>query len=68
MAAIRGFVATSVWSERAASRSDNVVQPLPGSINVGFVDDHFEKVKLDSLWRLYWHQNYEPQFKRPSLL
>ncbi len=33
---------------------------LPGSICVGFVDTHVEVVKLQSLWTLYWHFNWQP--------
>lgn len=33
-------------------------QPLPGSIDVGFVDGHAESVKLEKLWMLYWHLNW----------
>jgi prepilin-type N-terminal cleavage/methylation domain-containing protein len=34
-------------------------QPLPGSIDVGFVDGHAENVKLERLWLLYWHYNWQ---------
>jgi prepilin-type N-terminal cleavage/methylation domain-containing protein/prepilin-type processing-associated H-X9-DG protein len=42
-------------------------QPLPGAVNVSFFDGHGELVKLDELWQLYWHKNYEPPGKRPGL-
>lgn len=42
-------------------------QPLPGAVNVSFYDGHGELVKLDRLWQLYWHKNYEPPSKRPGL-
>lgn len=42
-------------------------QPLPGAINVAFYDGHGETVKLDNLWQLYWHKNYQPPAKRPGL-
>jgi prepilin-type N-terminal cleavage/methylation domain-containing protein len=42
-------------------------QPLPGAINVGLYDGHVEMVKLDNLWQLYWHRDYEPPAKRPGL-
>ena len=42
-------------------------QPLPGAINVSFFDGHGELVKLDRLWQLYWHKNYQPPAKRPGL-
>ncbi len=41
--------------------------PLPGAINVSFYDGHVELVKLDRLWQLQWHQNYEAPAKRPGL-
>ncbi|PYI89051.1 MAG: hypothetical protein DME26_02085 [Verrucomicrobia bacterium] len=42
-------------------------QPLPGAVNVAFFDGHGETVKLDRLWQLYWHVNYQPPAKRPGL-
>jgi prepilin-type N-terminal cleavage/methylation domain-containing protein/prepilin-type processing-associated H-X9-DG protein len=42
-------------------------RPLPGAINVSFYDGHVETVKLDRLWRLNWHKNYQPPAKRPGL-
>ena len=34
-------------------------QPLPGSIELGFVDGHAENIKLERLWLLYWHLNWQ---------
>ncbi|HKS35905.1 MAG TPA: hypothetical protein VJW76_01860 [Verrucomicrobiae bacterium] len=42
-------------------------QPLPGAVNVSMFDGHVELVKLDHLWQLYWHKDYEPPAKRPGL-
>jgi prepilin-type processing-associated H-X9-DG protein len=43
-------------------------QPLPGGgVNVAFFDGHGELVKLDQLWQLYWHPNYQPPAIRPGL-
>ncbi len=42
-------------------------QPLPGAVNVSFMDGHAQPVKLDDLWQLYWHKNYVPPAKRPGL-
>ncbi len=42
-------------------------QRLPGTIDVGMIDGHVEKARLDSLWDLYWHLNYVPPAKRPGL-
>jgi prepilin-type N-terminal cleavage/methylation domain-containing protein/prepilin-type processing-associated H-X9-DG protein len=41
--------------------------PLPGAVNVAFFDGHGETVKLDNLWQLYWHRDYQPPAKRPGL-
>jgi prepilin-type N-terminal cleavage/methylation domain-containing protein/prepilin-type processing-associated H-X9-DG protein len=43
--------------------TDNVldnVRPLPGGINVCFVDGHAEFSKLDNLWLYYWNVNAVP--------
>jgi prepilin-type N-terminal cleavage/methylation domain-containing protein len=40
---------------------------MPGAVNVSFADAHLECVKLESLWQLTWHKNYEPPAKRPGL-
>jgi prepilin-type N-terminal cleavage/methylation domain-containing protein/prepilin-type processing-associated H-X9-DG protein len=42
-------------------------KPLPGAVNVSFFDGHGESVKLDRLWQLYWHKDYQPPAKRPGL-
>jgi prepilin-type N-terminal cleavage/methylation domain-containing protein/prepilin-type processing-associated H-X9-DG protein len=42
-------------------------QPLPGGINVGFVDGHASLVPLEQLGSLYWHRKWEPPAKRPGL-
>ena len=42
-------------------------RPLPGAVNVAFFDGHGELVKLDRLWQLYWHREYQPPAKRPGL-
>ena len=30
-------------------------------------DGHAQAVKLDNLWQLYWHKDYQPPAKRPGL-
>jgi len=30
------------------------------AINIGFVDSHAERVRLEELWTLKWHQNFKP--------
>lgn len=42
-------------------------QPLPGAVNVLFFDGHRELVKLDHLWQLCWHKDYQPPAKRAGL-
>ena len=42
-------------------------QHLPGAINVSFFDGHGEQVKVERLWQLYWHKDYQPPAKRPGL-
>jgi prepilin-type N-terminal cleavage/methylation domain-containing protein/prepilin-type processing-associated H-X9-DG protein len=39
--------------------------PLPGMINMGFVDGHVEEVKLENLWSFYWHLNWTPHATPP---
>jgi prepilin-type N-terminal cleavage/methylation domain-containing protein len=39
--------------------------PLPGGINMVFVEGHVEAVKLDNLWQIYWHRGYVPPATRP---
>jgi len=41
--------------------------PLPGAVNVSFFGGHGELVKLDRLWQLDWHRDYQPPAKRPGL-
>jgi prepilin-type N-terminal cleavage/methylation domain-containing protein/prepilin-type processing-associated H-X9-DG protein len=42
-------------------------QLLPGGVNVAFFDGHGEAVRLERLWQLYWHVDYQPPIKRPGL-
>jgi len=42
-------------------------KPLPGAVNVSMFDGHVELVKLDNLWQLYWHKDYQPPDRRPGL-
>ena len=41
--------------------------PLPGAINITFYDGHAEQVRLERLWQLEWHRDYQPPAKRPGL-
>lgn len=51
---------------KSAPRNVPAGQPLPGSINVGFVDGHTEPVKLEKLWSLDWNLKYIAPAKRPD--
>jgi prepilin-type N-terminal cleavage/methylation domain-containing protein/prepilin-type processing-associated H-X9-DG protein len=42
-------------------------KPLPGAVNVGFLDGHVGLTKLDNLWYLNWYPDYKPPAKRPGL-
>jgi prepilin-type N-terminal cleavage/methylation domain-containing protein/prepilin-type processing-associated H-X9-DG protein len=44
----------------ASDRVTDGVRPLPGGINVAFVDGHAEYTKLDNLWLLYWNVHSQP--------
>lgn len=48
-------------------RNQRAEDPLPGSISVVMYDGHVEVCKLDRLWQLDWHNNYQPPLKRPGL-
>lgn len=50
----------------AASKNFNARDTLPGAINVGFADNHVEAVRLEKLWDLTWHKNWNPPAKRPG--
>ena len=44
-----------IKSARAVSR-----QPLPGAINIGYVDGHAGKLPLQKVKTVYWHKDYVP--------
>jgi prepilin-type N-terminal cleavage/methylation domain-containing protein/prepilin-type processing-associated H-X9-DG protein len=52
---------------RPAPTSHPASEPLPGAINVAFIDGHAGMVPLENLWSLYWHRKWEPPAKRPGL-
>jgi prepilin-type N-terminal cleavage/methylation domain-containing protein len=35
-------------------------QPIPGAINIGYVDGHSSKIPLQKLKTVYWHVGYKP--------
>jgi prepilin-type N-terminal cleavage/methylation domain-containing protein len=51
----------------AAVSNFNPKNPLPGTVDVGFADNHVEPVKLDQLWQLTWHTQWVPPTKRPGM-
>lgn len=51
---------------KAAPRKMPPGAPLPGAINLSFIDGHVETVKLDKLWDFYWHNGYVPPATRPK--
>jgi prepilin-type N-terminal cleavage/methylation domain-containing protein len=53
---------------RSASRAPRDVVPgekMLGAINMGLADGHTELVKLEDLWRYYWHLDWQPPVTRP---
>jgi prepilin-type processing-associated H-X9-DG protein len=49
----------------SAPRSVAVGQTLPGSINVGAADGHVALTRLQDLWTLTWHRNWQMPPQRP---
>lgn len=37
-----------------------VGRPIPGAINMGYVDGHVSKLRLQDVKTVYWHNNYVP--------
>lgn len=50
-----------------APRAHPINQPLPGAVQIVYVDGHAARCKLDDLWFQYWHLGYVPPAKRPGL-
>jgi prepilin-type N-terminal cleavage/methylation domain-containing protein/prepilin-type processing-associated H-X9-DG protein len=53
-------------SPASAPRNFDTSQKLPGAINIGMADGHVELVKLENLWQLYWHLNWQTPSPRPQ--
>ncbi|HEY3854655.1 MAG TPA: type II secretion system protein [Verrucomicrobiae bacterium] len=41
--------------------------PLPGAINLSYMDGHAALVPLEQLWQQEWHANWKAPAKRPGL-
>jgi prepilin-type N-terminal cleavage/methylation domain-containing protein len=54
-------------SAAAASRNFDARNKLPGAVSVNFADNHVELVKLEKLWNLQWHTEWQDPPKRPGL-
>jgi prepilin-type N-terminal cleavage/methylation domain-containing protein len=52
-------------SRSAAVRTFDPNNRLPGAVNVSFIDNHVESVKLENLWSLYWHKDWQVPAPRP---
>ena len=50
----------------AAPRKFRLKDRLPGAINLGLADGHTELVKLEDLWKYYWHLDWQPPAVRPE--
>jgi len=50
----------------AAVKNFNPKDTLPGSVNIGFADNHAETVRLENLWNLTWHKKWQIPAKRPG--
>jgi prepilin-type N-terminal cleavage/methylation domain-containing protein len=50
----------------SAPRVFDTSRPLPGAIVAGMADGHVEMLKLENLWRCYWHLNWVPPPTRPQ--
>jgi prepilin-type N-terminal cleavage/methylation domain-containing protein/prepilin-type processing-associated H-X9-DG protein len=49
-----------------ASQNFDTSRRLPGAINVGMADGHVDLVKLENLWTLSWHLNWQTPSPRPQ--
>jgi len=50
----------------APPKNHNPKDTLPGSVNVSFADNHVESVRLENLWKIYWHKSWQPPATRPG--
>ncbi|HZI30848.1 MAG TPA: prepilin-type N-terminal cleavage/methylation domain-containing protein [Candidatus Binatia bacterium] len=46
----------------------NISKPMPNAtINISFCDSHVEGIRLENLWTLTWHKDWQRPSKRPGL-
>lgn len=50
----------------SASRNFDPANRMPGAIDVGMADGHVDLVKLENLWQLDWHLNWQAPSPRPQ--
>jgi prepilin-type N-terminal cleavage/methylation domain-containing protein len=53
-------------SASSAPRNFATSEKMPGAINMGLADGHTELVKLEDLWKYYWHLDWQPPAVRPG--
>ena len=58
----RGMAVATSPAPLATSLPD---EKMPGAINMGLADGHTELVKLEDLWKYYWHLDWQPPAIRP---
>lgn len=52
-------------SARGAPRSVSTSEPLPGGVNLVYMDGHVDLTRLEDLWFQRWHRNYRMPTERP---
>ena len=53
-------------SPKSAPQSVAPGKTLVGGIAMSFADSHVEMVRLEKLWQMYWHKDYQPPAQRPN--
>src|ERR1051325_11615655 len=49
----------------SAPRNVPIGAKMPGTINIGFADNHAEGIRLEDLWNYYWRLDWKPPMMRP---
>lgn len=63
---VRFTIPRHASSRSAAVSSFDPKNTLPGAINIAFADQHVELVKLERLWSLSWHREWNEPAVRPG--